>query len=699
MRSRRLVAVILAFSVLFCFVFSAGATEQPEQNNAYVFADGSIWDFMLFGGINGFLDEPYSDFVQDIAALACEEVCPDSEDGFHHAYRYNLDGVDVGFHEGAGRYGVATCHYCGYQFKLYSSDLAAAERGFVDGLDSTIAHTGIDFADISLSRDIVSAKSAGTSMVLSSMGGNTATFVGAANTDVPEEIKFVLPEFTWLYLTGEYTLDFSCYPWDFSNYRTSSGMSISYSLYIYHKTSAGLEVVSKLNSYHSIPDDTESLTFKSYRLFPKFIQGDTYYIGFVLRPGPNYHYMDYCEFVINSVVVEDVFVGLGFTQPSGVDASSRTSSLMQTIHNYNTNNSYVDDSTNVNFFIVPSGDEPSADTAISLSIYDEETLVYTDPVTGTEYLTNGWTYDYLTRCYTLDMADGFTIGDAAIDTIKLTYGDELLTVDHYSGGSLIQSDKYNYVMMSGSACSLNGHSYTYEETKTPTCTSTGERKYTCTVCGDSYAENIPMNAHAYTHSVLKEPTCTDPGIYVYTCSTCENQVTESVEALGHDWQETSSTATTYALPEGTSCPDCAGADFAVVLDEEAGTYSCTCNGCGTIWTVSAVITYGATTYTCTRCGTTKTETDDPESGLFNSIGNLIADGITWATDKMKELVENLSGLTDIFNDYVDSVKENTGQFPAFLGAVIGCLPEDFMTVIWFGVVALVVLAVWIIWFK
>lgn len=250
-------------------------------------------------------------------------------------------------------------------------------------------------------------------------------------------------------------------------------------------------------------------------------------------------------------------------QPSETDASSRTSSLMQTIHTYNTNNSYVDNSTNVNFFLVPSGEDPTEDTVVSPVIYDEETLVYTDPVTGTQYLTNGWTYDYLTRCYTLDMADeSYKIGDTVIDTIKLTYGDELLTVDHYSGGSLIQSDKYNYVMLSGSACAIDGHTYNVETTKEPTCTAVGERTYTCSVCGNQYVEEIPQTDHIYADfTVVHEATCTSKGITSYTCSTCGGEYTELLEALGHDWQPTAATEEAYVMPDNVHCPDCYGESF------------------------------------------------------------------------------------------------------------------------------------------
>ena len=388
-------------------------------------------------------------------------------------------------------------------------------------------------------------------------------------------------------------------------------------------------------------------------------------------------------------------------QPTDTDESSRLSSLMQTINQYNTNNSITDNSTNVNFFLVSTDQEPSEETAVSPVIYDEETLVFTEPATGAQYQTTGWTYDYTTRTYDISLDAGtFSLDGTDVTRIVSTYGDELATITYYdASGNVLATDEYNYVMLSGSACALDGHSYTYEEIKTPTCTSAGERKYTCSVCGDQYAEEVPMTAHAYTYSVLKEPTCIDGGINVYTCSTCGNQVTEAVEALGHDWQETSSTTTTVTLPEGTSCPECSGSDFAMELDEANEIYRLTCNGCGHVWVVPAEVTYGATTYTCTRCGTTKTESDDPESGLFNSIGNLIADGITWATDKMTQLIESISGLTDIFNDFVEDIKNSSGQYPAFLGAVIALLPEDLMNVFWFGLVALIIIAVWKKWFS
>lgn len=205
--------------------------------------------------------------------------------------------------------------------------------------------------------------------------------------------------------------------------------------------------------------------------------------------------------------------------------------------------------------------------------------------------------------------------------------------------------------------------------------------------------------HAYAITAETDATCTDPGERTYTCALCDNQYVESVPALGHDWIQKEETPTTYALPEGTACPDCAGLDYAAELDEDSATYSCTCNSCGTVWTVQAEVTEGETLYTCSRCGETTTETDKENEGFFDALGNFLADGVEWVTDRLKQLVDSLNGLNQIFSDYVKTIREKAGEYPAFLSAAIAFLPEDLMAVFWFSVVAFVLLAVWKKWLR
>lgn len=369
------------------------------------------------------------------------------------------------------------------------------------------------------------------------------------------------------------------------------------------------------------------------------------------------------------------------------EASTRPSTLFQSISNYNSE----DNSTN---YFIGSVDEGGNVTNIYLpNIYDEDTKIFTEPVTGTQYQTTGWIYDYTTRTYQLSLEPGtFLIGDADIDRIDLTYGDDELTISYYSGGSLVKTDTYAYVIATDqSSCQ---HQYTSVVTSEPTCTSPGLRTYTCTLCGHQYTEEIPATEHVYTYATTVEPTCTEPGQRTGTCSICGNEVVEELEALGHDWLPTETTQTTYTLPEGAACPDCGGTDFQYTLWQGSGSYDCTCNSCGAEWVEQAVVTYGQTTYTCSRCGEIYVDSQDGDSGLFSAIGNFIADGIGWIVDKLKQLVEGLSSINDIFSGFVEDIRGKSGAYPAFLGAAIAVLPSDLMTVFWFAVVLLVVLAVW-----
>lgn len=71
----------------------------------------------------------------------------------------------------------------------------------------------------------------------------------------------------------------------------------------------------------------------------------------------------------------------------------------------------------------------------------------------------------------------------------------------------------------------------------PTCTEDGsiEKRIYCTVCGgiaSSEIEVIPA-AHNYVASTAVEPTCTETGVLVYTCSVCGDSYSEEIPAKNH----------------------------------------------------------------------------------------------------------------------------------------------------------------------
>lgn len=101
---------------------------------------------------------------------------------------------------------------------------------------------------------------------------------------------------------------------------------------------------------------------------------------------------------------------------------------------------------------------------------------------------------------------------------------------------------------------------------------------------------------------------------------------------------------------------------------------------------------------CSRCGLENKDFGDGPlelgTDIFDALGDFIAEGITWSLDKATELVDALKGITDTFNRFVDRIRGLIGVFPLFLSAIVLLFPEDLAVVIWFGVIAFVVRAVW-----
>lgn len=178
------------------------------------------------------------------------------------------------------------------------------------------------------------------------------------------------------------------------------------------------------------------------------------------------------------------------------------------------------------------------------------------------------------------------------------------------------------------------------------------------------SKGVADHEHVYTSTVDREPTCTDPGLRTYTCTVCDHTYTELIDPLEHDW-----VVTGHVDP---------------VLDEEGN-----------------VLEEGYDELTCSRCeAESKDYGDGPkEEDIFDALGDLIADGITWILDKLTELTDSLRGITDIFNSFTQKIQVMAGEYPLFFAAFMALIPEDLSTVPWFGVIAFVVIAVWKKWSK
>ncbi len=94
---------------------------------------------------------------------------------------------------------------------------------------------------------------------------------------------------------------------------------------------------------------------------------------------------------------------------------------------------------------------------------------------------------------------------------------------------------YTTVPKDGSGCDhVFGDWTTVTE---PTCTTAGQEKRVCTLCGYTQTHTLDALGHDY-NAVVTEPTCTEGGFTTYTCARCGDTYTgDETEALGHAWDE------------------------------------------------------------------------------------------------------------------------------------------------------------------
>ena len=187
-------------------------------------------------------------------------------------------------------------------------------------------------------------------------------------------------------------------------------------------------------------------------------------------------------------------------------------------------------------------------------------------------------------------------------------------------------------------------------TTPPTCTKTGVKQYTCTICSETKTEEIAALGHDYSsdwtidtaaacetvgskshhctrcdskkdvteipasgHSwndgaITTEPTCTDEGVKTFTCNACGKTRTEAVAALGHNYSSDWTIDTAAACETvGSKSHHCTRCDSKKDVTEIPASGKHTWNN-GVITKPATIAEEGVKTYTCTICGVTRTET-------------------------------------------------------------------------------------------
>ena len=185
-----------------------------------------------------------------------------------------------------------------------------------------------------------------------------------------------------------------------------------------------------------------------------------------------------------------------------------------------------------------------------------------------------------------------------------------------------------------------------------TCTEEGEKKFTCSICGDEKTEKVSATGHQHTeirnkkeatcketgysgdtwckdcgkkilsgqtiaktenHSwdagkVTTKATCTEEGEKTFTCSICGDEKTEKVSATGHQHTEIRNKKEATCKETGYSgdtwCKDCGKKILSGQTIAKTENHSW---DAGKVTTKATCTEEGEKTFTCSICGNTKTE--------------------------------------------------------------------------------------------
>ena len=144
------------------------------------------------------------------------------------------------------------------------------------------------------------------------------------------------------------------------------------------------------------------------------------------------------------------------------------------------------------------------------------------------------------------------------------------------------------------------HSYKSKITKQPTCTSTGVKTYTCSVCGDSYTETIAKTSHNYSTSwtIDKQATCTEAGSKSHHCTVCgDKKGATEIPATGHKFGSWTTTKKATCTTDGEQQRECS-----VCGKTETKTIPKTAHSYKKVTVASTYFEKGYTANKCSKCG-------------------------------------------------------------------------------------------------
>ena len=278
------------------------------------------------------------------------------------------------------------------------------------------------------------------------------------------------------------------------------------------------------------------------------------------------------------------------------------------------------------------------------TIINETNNTFYNPATGTTVPIVNWSYDYSDRSYKVTLESG--------DTATVTYGDENITISQITTteGDTITNNYTIYYLVDGSGSA------------TPPC------------------------VHDWQETSTTPATCTVPGSKLSTCSKCQQTKKDPIPALGHDWQVKQTVTTEY---------------------DDTG----------------QLVQQGYTIFECSRCheqykspdgtippggGSGTDPGGDEGETIWDKLGNLIGaigSGVIGLIEAalgkvldalialVEGMMERLKTVVEAVLSIFDELPKLFGGFLDFLVAVFPFLPPELMTILTFGILAVVFIGI------
>ena len=195
-----------------------------------------------------------------------------------------------------------------------------------------------------------------------------------------------------------------------------------------------------------------------------------------------------------------------------------------------------------------------------------------------------------------------------------------------------------------------GHKLTVKDHKDATCNEKGYDVQVCSACNEEIRTEleIDLNAHKYDEGKVIEPTCSRDGYTVYTCAVCGNTKRENIIPHKEHVMEDIGVPATCQIQGYTihQCKNCDYTYYDTYTDPLEHDYEATVKA-------PACTERGYTVYTCKNCGYTYTD------NYVGASGHKYTKKVVAPTCVSRGYTENICDVCG--NEYVSDYKSATGH--------------------------------------